>query len=142
MAAIPNDIREGIEAAITRGLQDDVVCTSSERKRREEYFASLPPWMAQCHRQDYEFDPTYDIASATFALPGGEKISVKRAWGTLYSKPGEVSTSMHFKYWVHNQSRWAKADTLDHAIYRATELTREDMIAKAKKELDAEEESA
>ena len=142
MAAIPNDIREGIEAAITRGLQDDVFCTSSERKRREEYFASLPPWMAQCHRQDYEFDPTYDIASATFALPGGEKISVKRAWGTLYSKPGEVLTSMHFKYWVHNQSRWAKADTLDHAIYCATELTREEMIAKAKKELDAEEESA
>jgi hypothetical protein len=98
--------------------------------------------MAQCHRQDYEFDPTYDIASATFALPGGEKISVKRAWGTLYSKPGEVSTSMHFKYWVHSQSRWAKADTLDHAIYCATELTREEMIAKAKKELDAQEESA
>ena len=142
MAAIPNDIREGIEAAITRGLQDDVVSTTSEKKHREEYFASIPPWMAQCHRQDYEYDTTYDIASATFALPGGEKISVKRAWGTLYSKPGEVSISMHFKYWDHRNSRWAKADTLDHAIYCATELTREEMIAKAKKELDAQEESA
>ena len=142
MAAIPNDIREGIEAAITRGLQDDVISTTSEKKHREEFFTSIPSWMAQCHRQDYEFDPTYDIASATFALPGGEKISIKRAWGTLYSKPGEVSISMHFKYWVHSESRWAKADTLDHAIYCATELTREEMIAKAKKELDAQEESA
>ena len=99
MAAIPNDIREGIEAAITRGLQDDVVSTTSEKKHREEYFASLPAWMAQCHRQDYEYDPIYDIASATFALPGGEKISIKRAWGSSYLKPGEVNTSMHFKYW-------------------------------------------
>lgn len=141
MAAIPNDIREGIEAAITRGLQDDVVSTTSEKKHREEYFASIPAWMAQCHRQDYEFDPVYDIASATFALPGGEKISVKRAWGTKYTY-AEVATSMHYKYWVHSQSRWATADTLDHAIYCATQLTLEDMIAKAKKELDAQEESA
>lgn len=141
MAAIPNDIREGIEAAITRGLQDDVVSTTSEKKHREEYFAALPAWMAQCHRQDYEYDTTYDIASATFALPGGEKISVKRAWGTSYMK-AEVSTSMFFKYWVHSQSRWAKADTLDHAIYCATQLTLEDMVAKAKLTLDAQEESA
>jgi hypothetical protein len=118
-----------------------VVSTTSEKKHREEYFASIPAWMAQCHRQDYEYDPTYDIASATFALPGGEKISVKRAWCTSYMK-AEVSTSMHFKYWVHSQSRWAKADTLDHAIYCATQLTLEDMIAKAKLTLDAQEESA
>jgi hypothetical protein len=141
MAAIPNDIREGIEAAITRGLQDDVVSTTSEKKHREEFFASIPAWMAQCHRQDYEYDPTYDIASATFALPGGEKISVKRSWGTSYLKV-EVSTSMHFKYWRHRESRWAKADTLDHAIYCATQLTLEDMVEKAKLTLDAQEESA
>ena len=138
MAAIPNDIREGIEAAITRGLQDDIVSTTSEKKHREEYFASIPPWMAQCHRQDYEYDTTYDIASATFALPGGELIKVKRLW----TGHAVVVTAMVYRYWVHAQNRWAKADTLDHAIYCATELTREEMIAKAKKELDAQEESA
>lgn len=138
MAAIPNDIREGIEAAITRGLQDDIVSTTSEKKHREEFFASIPAWMSKCHRQDYEYDATYDIASATFALPGGEKISIKRAWGTSFLKVGEVNTSMHYKYWDHRNSRWAKADTLDHAIYCATELTREEMIDKAKKELDAQ----
>jgi len=138
MAAIPNDIREGIEAAITRGLQDDVVSTRSEKKHREEYFASIPAWMAQCHRQDYEFDPTYDIASATFALPGGELLKVKRLW----TGAAVVKGTMVYRYWVHNESRWALADTLDHSIYCATELTREEMIAKAKKELDAQEESA
>ena len=138
MAAIPNDIREGIEAAITRGLQDDVVSTTSEKKHREEFFASIPAWMAQCHRQDYEFDPTYDIASATFALPGGELLKVKRLW----TGSAVVVTAMVYRYWIHRENRWAKADTLDHAIYCATELTREDMIAKAKTALDAQEESA
>ena len=138
MAAIPNDIREGIEAAITRGLQDDVVSTTSEKKHREEFFASIPNWMAQCHRQDYEYDTTYDIASATFALPGGERIKVKRLW----TGSAVVVTAMVYRYWVHRESRWAKADTLDHAIYCATELTLEDMVAKAKRELDAQEESA
>ena len=138
MAAIPNDIREGIEAAITRGLQDDIVSTTSEKKHREEYFASIPSWMAQCHRQDYEYDTTYDIASATFALPGGELLKVKRLW----TGSAVVVTAMVYRYWIHRENRWAKADTLDHAIYCATELTREEMIAKAKKELDAQEESA
>ncbi len=138
MAAIPNDIREGIEAAITRGLQDDVVSTTSEKKHREEYFASIPAWLAQCHRQDYEYDTTYDIASATFALPGGEKIKVKRLW----TGSAVVVTAMVYRYWIHRENRWAKADTLDHAIYCATQLTLEDMVAKAKKELDAQEESA
>ena len=137
MAAIPNDIREGIEAAITRGLADDVISTTSEKKHREEYFASIPPWMGQCHRQDYEYDTTYDIASATFALPGGELLKVKRLW----TGSAVVVTAMVYRYWIHRENRWAKADTLDHAIYCATELTREDMIAKAKKELDAQEES-
>ena len=81
---------------------------------------------------------SYDIASATFALPGGELIKVKRLW----TGHAVVVTAMVYRYWVHSQNRWAKADTLDHAIYCATELTREDMIAKAKKELDAQEESA
>ena len=138
MAAIPNDIREGIEAAITRGLQDDIVSTTSEKKHREEYFASIPSWMAQCHRQDYEYDTTCDIASATFALPGGELLKVKRLW----TGSAVVVTAMVYRYWIHRENRWAKADTLDHAIYCATELTREEMIAKAKKELDAQEESA
>jgi len=136
MAAIPNDIREGIEAAITRGLQDDVVSTSSEKKRREEYFASIPNWIAQCCRTDYEFDPSYDVASASFALPGGELVRIRRMW------VGIAKTAMSYRYWIQRESRWALADTLDHAIYCATELTREAMIAKAKKELDAQEESA
>lgn len=138
MAAIPNDIREGIEAAITRGLQDEIKSTTSEKKHRDEFFASLPSWMAQCHRQDYEYDTTYDIASATFALPGGELLKVKRLW----TGSAVVVTAMVYRYWIHRENRWAKADTLDHAIYCATELTREEMIAKAKKELDAQEESA
>jgi len=138
MAAIPNDIREGIEAAITRGLADDIVSTTSEKKHREEYFASIPAWMAQCHRQDYEYDTTYDIASATFALPGGELIKVKRLW----TGSSVVIGTMVYRYWIHRENRWAKADTLDHSIYCATELTREDMIAKAKTALDAQEESA
>lgn len=142
MSAIPNDIREGIEAAITRGLQDDIISTTSEKKHREEFFASLPAWMAQCHRQDYEYDPTYEIASATFALPGGEKISIKRVWGTNRWEPSENSVSMHYKYWIHSASRWAKADTLDHAIYCATELTRQELVDKAKLLLDAQEEQA
>ena len=136
MAAIPNDIREGIEAAITRGLQDDVVSTSSEKKRREEYFDSIPKWIAQCCRTDYEFDPSYDVASATFALPGGELVRIRRMW------VGVAKTAMSYRYWIHRESRWALADTLDHAIYCATELTREEMIAKAKTALDAQEESA
>lgn len=144
MEAIPNDVREGIEAAITRGLQDEIKSTTSEKKHRDEFFASLPGWMAQCVRDDYQYDTTYDIASATFALPGGEKISVKRVWGINYSRPGEVDISMHFKYWVHRETRWANADTLDHAIFCATELTRQEMEekAKAKQLLDAQEESA
>jgi hypothetical protein len=144
MESIPNDVREGIEAAITRGIQDEIKSTTSEKKHREEFFASLPSWMSKCHRNDYDYDTTYDIASATFALPGGEKISVKRAWGTNYSKPGEVDISMHFKYWMHSKSRWSNADTLDHAIFCATELTRQEMEEKAKAKLllDAQEESA
>lgn len=144
MEAIPNDVREGIEAAITRGLQDEIKSTTSEKKHRDEFFASLPGWMAKCVRDDYQYDTTYDIASATFALPGGEKISVKRVWGINYSRPGEVDISMHFKYWVHRETRWANADTLDHAIFCATELTRQEMEekAKAKQLLDAQEESA
>lgn len=138
MSTIPNDVREGIEASITRGLQDEIQSTTSERKYREEYFASLPAWISKCHRQDYEYDPTYDIASGSFSLPGGEIINVKASWN-LTAYDSSIKVSMHFKYWVKKDRRWAKADTLDHAIFCATELTRAEMIEHAKLALDAQE---
>jgi hypothetical protein len=45
---------------------------------------------------------------------------------------------------MHSKTRWLNADTLDHAIFCATELTRQEMEEKAKAKLllDAQEESA
>lgn len=135
MAAIPNNLREGIEAAVTRGLQDEIASTSSSKKMREEFFAALPSWFVQCHRQDYENDTLMEIASASFALPGGEIILIKRSYRGS-------TAGMYYRYWIPKEAKYGRADTLDHAIYCATELTRQEVIAKAKLLLDAQEESA
>ncbi|NBQ69297.1 MAG: hypothetical protein EBU46_10865 [Nitrosomonadaceae bacterium] len=135
MAAIPNDVREGIEAAITRGLQDEVSSVNSEKKRREEFFAGLPAWIAQCHRQDYENDTLMEIQSATFSLPGGEIILIKRSYRG-------ITAGYYYRYWIKKESKYGRADTLDHAIFCATELTRQEMLEKAKLLLDAQEEQA
>lgn len=137
-----NEILEGIESSVIRGRQDDLVSMSSEKKFSEEFYASLPAWLQQCERNDYEYDPNYRIASATFMLPNGELISVKRSWDVTYKTPDAIVASMHYRYWLKKDKRWAKADTLDHAIYCATEFTRSEIIEKAKLVLDAHEESA
>lgn len=128
---IPNHIREGIESAISRGRADDLKSTDSFIKTRKEFRDRIPLWMHDCSRDDFSYH--CGVAKESFRLPGGEIIMV-----CLLSK----SDPFHVTWWHHTNEKYIKADTIDHAIYCATQETEERMVKRARMILDAQEESA